>query len=288
MNRRLFLLGLAGSALLAGGCAWLDKPDPMEKPTSEILPEPGGVSGQGISYVILHGKGGRIDAPPLHKLAEELQRAGHRVVMPTMPWAKESFSAKFEEGIRQIGEAVAEAAKGNKKVVLIGHSLGGAAVIHYGAGSPSQAVVALVVIAPGHFPHITVKFQSGVQASLTKAREMVRSGKGSVVTTFTDFNQGGERKVYASAETFLSYLDLEHHPDVLGELGQLKRPLLWIGGQQDPLTSQVDYASRYETMQKSSAHKGQNRFSILDGDHMGVLLQSAPPIREWLFQVIAK
>ncbi|MGD8934384.1 MAG: hypothetical protein PVF35_06375, partial [Gammaproteobacteria bacterium] len=106
------------------------------------------------SVIILHGKTASPLDPNLASLYTELTDAGHDVIAPYLPWRDTNWDGSMCEVMNYINLLVKqEAAKGHA-VVVAGHSMGGAHALIYAITSPVDAVKAIVVMAPGHFPHL--------------------------------------------------------------------------------------------------------------------------------------
>lgn len=149
--------------------------------------------------VVLHGKGG--SSAQMTPIASALQAAGAKVVAPTASWSKgyKTYDATMEE----IGGYVAQVrAQGVKRVAIVGQSLGTNVALGYGA--KRGGVDAIVAISPGHFPE---RFGKVTGDSVKRAKDMVASGRGNEVGTFTDTNQGKVYDIQVTAAAYVSFFD---------------------------------------------------------------------------------
>ncbi len=93
-------------------------------------------------YYILHGLGADSDDNWFPWLKEELEKQGHRVLVPDFPC---SVQPRLSEWMDVLNKTVQENGVG----VIIGHSLGGTLAIHYVlAGGKAKKVI---VVAPPFF-----------------------------------------------------------------------------------------------------------------------------------------
>ena len=110
----------------------------------------------GFGIVYLHGKAGwpgAFNGGILSSLRDE----GALVATPEMPWSfHRRYAATYDEAMTEIDAAVAGLkAKGARRIVVIGHSLGANAAIGYAARRANLADLAgVVALSPGHLPEI--------------------------------------------------------------------------------------------------------------------------------------
>src|SRR5262249_17928938 len=115
--------------------------------TEEIDCPPSGRDPHIIGVVVVHG-GHTFDSPTTldkkrvsptgrstTRLVQVLARAGFKVSTPEMPWSiAHTYDRSFDEALDEIATAVADLrAHGAVRVVIVGHSFGGGAVIGFGA-----------------------------------------------------------------------------------------------------------------------------------------------------------
>ena len=93
---------------------------------------------QGLGIVYLHGKGGWPGAFN-GGILSSLQDEGALIATPEMPWSfHRRYAATYDQAMTEIDAAVAGLkAKGARRIVIIGHSLGANAAIGYAARRPS-------------------------------------------------------------------------------------------------------------------------------------------------------
>ena len=130
-----------------------------------------------IVFVVMHGKSSEPDAPFRLELYPKLTSYGYEVIAPKMPWSTE-WTGTPEDGISLLDEIVNQVVKKGKKVVLVGHSLGGANALIYVSRNPNKEVLGVITIAPGHMLHRSNRMQRVTENSVEKARSMVNAGKG--------------------------------------------------------------------------------------------------------------
>lgn len=100
--------------------------------------------GKKYKFVILHGYKSRADRPRWQWVKEELERMGHKVVIPQLPHTDEPIEAE------QV-EAALSATEYDENTVLIGHSLG-AVVAMKTLQRLNKKIARLVLIAPAIDP----------------------------------------------------------------------------------------------------------------------------------------
>lgn len=210
--------------------------------------------------VVLHGKGG--SSAQMTPIASALQAAGAKVVAPTASWSKgyKTYDATMEE----IGGYVAQVrAQGVKRVAIVGQSLGTNVALGYGA--KRGGVDAIVAISPGHFPE---RFGKVTGDSVKRAKDMVASGRGNEVGTFTDTNQGKVYDVQVTAAAYVSFFDPAGPAIMSRNAANLKTGnLLWIVGTGDAGA-------------QSAAHGG--KIITLPGSHFDMPKASANEVVTWL------
>lgn len=210
--------------------------------------------------VVLHGKGG--SSAQMTPIASALQAAGAKVVAPTASWSKgyKTYDATMEE----IGGYVAQVrAQGVKRVAIVGQSLGTNVALGYGA--KRGGVDAIVAISPGHFPE---RFGKVTGDSVKRAKDMVASGRGNEVGTFTDTNQGKVYDIQVTAAAYVSFFDPAGPAIMSRNAANLKTShLLWIVGTGDAGA-------------QSAAHGG--KIITLPGSHFDMPKASANEVVTWL------
>lgn len=241
------------------------------------------------TVIVMHGKAGT----PLYLLPlyTELSNVGYDVVAPYMPWSDTGWDGSMCEAMNYIDSLAAQEAVKNMDVIIAGHSMGGAHALIYAATAPAVEVKAIIALAPGHFPHLELPlltlFDPGTAASLTSsitlAEDMVANGFGDDPATFDtlipDLNNP-LLQISATANDYLSYHALDQYPDINDVLTVIKLPVLWLAGDDDPLTDFYDMATLFIriTSQNSS-------YELVNGDHLGMVSSSAAPIDGWLFSL---
>ncbi len=204
-------------------------------------------SPQEVGVVILHGKQGTPEGSfsPINKLFDALTSKGYLVSRPEMPWSRKRYlEGNWQQAMTEIKTAVDQLrAKGAKKIVIAGHSIGSPAALSYAA--QNKDIDGVAMMAPGHvpllysecLPRIAPISLCAVKDSLDEARAMIAAGKGDEKGRFTDINQGSRVANFATAKEFMSYFD----PTGDAEMSVVAKKLpphtavLWIIGFNDSL-----------------------------------------------------
>jgi pimeloyl-ACP methyl ester carboxylesterase len=228
-----------------------------------------------VGIVLLHGKWG--SPAGMQRLANQLEEKGYSVVTPEMAWSgKRLYDIDYPAALREIGAHVVDLrAKGAKRVIVAGQSLGANAAAAYAFSG--MDLDGLVLFSPGHFPE---KGFGGppMRASLSEARQMVASKRGGETSLFNDINQGKRRSLQMSAAIYLSYFD----PNGLGAMTRTIRklpkpvPVLLAIGTQDPF-----FGESRAFFDSAPAHP-QSRYAALQGDHFAVPDLVAEEFLRWL------
>jgi pimeloyl-ACP methyl ester carboxylesterase len=240
-----------------------------------FLPE--GKQVNDVVFIVMHGKSSRPDADFRMEFYPELSDRGYEVIAPEMPWSKQ-WGGTPEEGVMLIDEIVDQVTQKGKRVVLVGHSLGGSNALIYAAGKPKKEVIGIVTIAPGHMLHRSNRMQRETESSVEKARAMVKAGDGDEYENFSELNTGKVRDVYMKANTYLSYYDLEKFPDIELLFPRIKLPVLWVAGDSDRLTAVYNMEFMFEGLPDNP----KSRYIEVSGNHKSVLPNSAADIVEWV------
>ena len=229
MNRRRIIAVILARALLALAAAFL--------PVGDCGAAPGAAL-QGFGIVYLHGKGGW-PAAFNGGILSSLQDEGALVATPEMPWSfHRRYAATYDEAMKEIEGVVAGLqAKGARRIVVVGHSLGANAAIGYAARHPDLAGV--VALSPGHLPEVG-RMHSFVADAVARAKALIAEGKGNVRQTFPDMAQGIPLIATATPIVYLSMFDPDGPaviPKNAATIGAapLPLPLLWVVGKLDPI-----------------------------------------------------
>lgn len=238
--------------------------------------KPSSKTSENIVFIIMHGKSGKPSSPFRLELYPKLTKNGYEVIAPKMPWSYE-WNGTPDDGISLIDEIISDVASRGKKVVLVGHSLGGANALIYASRKPRSEVLGVITVAPGHMLHKSSRLQRVTESSVEKARSMVRDGKGDEKSYFTEVNTGKVKGVRMRALTYLSYYDIEKFPDVEELLPNIKLPVLWIAGDADRLTSIYNMEFLFESLPENA----KNKYLEVNGGHKSVLPNSASVMVDW-------
>lgn len=245
-----------------------------------LMYEPVSKKSNNIVFVVMHGKSSEPDEPFRMELYPKLTSNSYEVIAPKMPWSKE-WTGTPDDGILLIDEIVRQVALRGKKVVLVGHSLGGAVALIYASKNPENDVLGVITVAPGHMLHKSNRIQRVTASSVEKARSMVNAGKGDEKNYFTELNTGKVKDVRMSAVTYLSYYDIEKFPDIEQLLPDIKLPVLWIAGDSDRLTTVYGMEYLFEGLPENS----KNKYLEVSGGHKSVLANSAADMVNWVVKL---
>lgn len=276
---------------------WPDRPDPrVVDETTEATD---------ITIIYLHGKNGSPWYQNLTVLAEELAGKGYKVVIPTMPWGrKQYFTLNAEktawdshayfawdgnlcEGLKYIETLVAKERAIGRRALLMGHSMGGEHALLYGYLNTRNDIIGIIASAPGGFVPLSKTLMDSTASSRQKAKQLVANGKGNTRTWFDTYNMGGIQNIYTTANNYLSFHqpdtdttpDARYIPDMRYALPRVTEPVLWLVGQNDSLRGFYDKNGLPGLLPNT-----RNRYQVLQGDHLSVMLHESQPINNWFTQ----
>lgn len=229
-----------------------------------------------FGLIVLHGKGASPDKKRFSKLRSDLNDAGYDVIAPVMPWSE--FDGSLEQAMQVIDAAVNRYKKEGKKVVIIGHSLGGTFALIYAARRNNPDVVAVAPVAVGHIVKRSKKLLLETREDVQRARQMLAVGEGDKRDAFTDVNQGSVAFVSTTAKIYIDFYDPDSFPDMPGLLPSIKIPVLWVSGESDHLNDLYATPELYQLLPANN----KNRYVEVKGDHGLVLTHAGPKIAEML------
>lgn len=234
-----------------------------------------------LTLVYIHGKGAEPDKSDYKSLYSKLNEAGYQVIAPRMPWAGEHWTGSLSQAMEVIDAAVNLAAMSGRKVVVGGHSYGGMASILYRPANPSAAVVGRYMLAPAGMIDLSRKSQEAVAPALIQAKQMLAEGRSQESARFSVTNVGKGNRVFtdtliATPEVMLSYHDVAVFPNTRVALAQIRQPVFWAVGENDPIP--YNRKPLYDLIQVD----GMNAYLELPGGHVDMLGQVAEPLADWL------
>ena len=247
------------------------------KPISAPVVTPSTGAPATVSIIVMHGKTGSPNSAHLPPLYTDLSNAGYDVIAPYMPWSGLDWDGSMCEAMNYIDSLAAlETAKG-RRVIVAGHSMGGAHSLIYGATSPGSEVKGILTLAPGHFPHLSNLMQTVTAPSIALAESMVTSGNGDTIATFDILNSGVTLQITASANDYLSFHALDQYPDINDVLPVITLPVLWLAGDADPITTGYNMAALFTKITSANSD-----YQVITGDHKSMVSNSGVPITVWL------
>ena len=240
-----------------------------------------GESSKPLALVFIHGKGSEPDKSDYKSLYAKLNEAGYQVIAPRMPWAGEHWTGSLSQAMEVIDAAVDLAAKSGRKVVVGGHSYGGMAAILYRPANPPASVVGRFMLAPAGMIDLAKKSQAAVEPALAQAKQMIAEGKAQETARFSVTNVGKGNRVFtdtliATPEVMLSYHDAAVFPSTRDALAQIRQPVFWAVGENDPIP--YNRKPLYDLIPE----EGMSAYLELPGGHVDMLGQVAEPLVGWL------
>lgn len=248
--------------------------------------------GTGTAVVALHGM--FLDGSCFHPMAEALARRGAAVHVPDLRGHGASGGRRGDvDHVGQLDDDLADvliqvrARHPGTRVVLLGHSSGGALVVRHGAGRRDHGIGGTVLLAPflGGQARTTRQDPGGwVSADVARIADIARrtacgdgTGQDQVVLRF-DPPASSPPGVVAQAYTYRMMASLAPGTDLGSDLSAIAEPLLVVAGARDGCF----FAGQYEPTISPHA-KG--TFRVLPGlTHLGLLLSPVAwaAVEEWM------
>jgi pimeloyl-ACP methyl ester carboxylesterase len=115
--------------------------------------------------------------------------------------------------------------RGYRRLILIGHSYGGAKVVYSQFQKPNPYVEAMILCSPAALMKDTWKFYLDVpyDEAVEEAKHLVEAEQGDRIVIF---RHHGPMPLVSTARTFLSVWGPDTLPDVRKYIGQIERPLM--------------------------------------------------------------
>jgi len=243
-----------------------------------------------IGIVLMHGKLGLpigVGAPGAQlvgaRLLAALKRVGYLVAVPEMCWSRRrAFDKPRAECLAEIDATIAGLKKdGATAIVVAGESLGGNAAISYGARHTGLAGVI------GFAPADDARGKMGrpeIAAAVARAQQLMAAGKGDTADSFADVNTGAGGSfpiaINTTARIYLSFFDPQGGGAIADSVAQLKAPILWIAGNQDP--TQRDAESRFFRFAPANP---MNRFISVSANHLATPDAGTDAALAWLAEL---
>ena len=226
-----------------------------------------------VAVVLMHGKWGSPQSMSL--LARELESKGYLVSNAEMAWSgRRLYDVDYPTALKEIEQEVQQLrAKGAKRVVVAGQSMGSNAAVAY--ASSGFDLEGLVALSPGHFPEGGTGKR--LRSSYERAQSMVAANRGADFDSFEDINQGKQRALRMTAGIYVSYFDPNGLGAITKNIKKFSKPvpvLLVIGD--DPFYPESK--AMFDSAQANAA----SRYVVLNTDHFNMPNVVAAEFLKWL------
>jgi pimeloyl-ACP methyl ester carboxylesterase len=235
-----------------------------------------------LGVIILHGKQSTpTQNQGLSVIAANLQGAGHKVLVPSMPWARgawETINLTVEDVLVQLdGYANQLRAQGAARIVVIGHSLGADVALAYAAERGNLA--GLVMIAPGHNPAGRYRSSDKARKDVDHARQLVEQGKGNETMSGSDSNQGSNITMTVKAAVYYSWQNPQGLAAMNVEAPRLPAttPLLVVIGEKDP-----GFQRTQGQIYQPAAKNPYSRYVTNGAGHVETPMAAAKVVTDWV------
>jgi pimeloyl-ACP methyl ester carboxylesterase len=236
-----------------------------------------------LGVLLMHGKQGqaRESRTGMGIVASNLEGAGHKVLMPTMPWAGsdwERINVTVEQVHALIDGYVAQLrGQGAQRIVVGGHSLGANVALSYAVARGNVAGVAM--IAPGHNPGYVYRVEKGGRDSIDKARDLVQAGRGGEAYQGLDNNQGRGFTLSTTAAVYHSWLNPQGLAAMETQAPRLPAsiPVLLVIGEKDPAFGRAENG-----IYRPAARHPYSKYLANGADHATTPMASSKAITDWI------
>lgn len=236
-----------------------------------------------LGILLMHGKQSeaRESRTGMGIIASNLESAGHKVLMPTMPWSGsnwERINVTVEQVHAQIDGYVAQLrGQGAQRIVVGGHSLGANVALSYAVARGNVAAVAM--LAPGHSPGFVYRAEKGGKQSIDTAGEMVKAGRGNEAYKGLDNNQGRSLTVSTTAAVYFSWFNPQGLASMEAQAPRLPAniPVLLVIGEKDPAFSRMQGA-----VYQPAAKNPYSKYVTNGADHVTTPMASSKVITDWI------
>ena len=230
--------------------------------------------------ILLHGKW---DVHPYRcsSLADHLTEHGYQVRMPDLPWSlKRRYDVPMDSALKEISAHIADLRSAAcNPIALVGHSIGGAAVLaHWAQRETHKQPDAIVVVAPGHFPDEL--FVNGVTGQSLESAANAVFNDHTERRRLLDSNQGHARSLKIVPSCYLSYFSPNGPTNWRTNAAVIRIPLpvLWISEAVSRHRRHTQADALYLNLPPHTA----SRHLVVDGDHQDLPNISASAISGWL------
>jgi pimeloyl-ACP methyl ester carboxylesterase len=242
------------------------------------------VQAASLGIVLIHGKQGRSEQ--FVPIAEAFNQAGWLTERPEMCWSRARiYDRSYLDCLGDIDAAVARLRRrGATDIVVIGMSLGGNAVLAYGARR--DGIKGIIALAPAHAPEF-ISRRPEIADSLDKARGLIAAGRGDAAESFADVNTGEGTSFYnftvnTTAKIYESFFAPDSPAVMPANAAKLKAPLLIVSGTSDP--TQRGARAIFERV---PAH-AMNRFVEVNATHTGTPAAGRATMFSWLHDIAGR
>ena len=225
-----------------------------------------------LGIVMLHGKQGVPEQ--LEAYDGPLGALGHFSERPEMCWSRRRiYDQSYPECLREIDVAIERLrSRGATAFAIIGMSLGGNAILAYGARH--QGLKGVVALAPAHAAEILAQ-RPDIGNSIEQAHRLIADGQGDTKTTFAEINTGRTFTVTTTPNVYLSFHGVNSIAVMPSNAAKLTAPLLYVAGTQDASQRGPDYVF-------NKAPKNElNRYVLVQADHRGTPAAGLHAVVEW-------
>lgn len=206
-------------------------------------------SGRAKTWVILvHGLGGNFYTRPLVKLAQELSRSGYpSLTINTRghDWISSSdapdrgFIGSACEYLHEVPLdldafiAYLTEKRGARRLVVLGHSLGGAKVLYYQSVKANPMVSALVLVSPAWISHASrARRVASFAETYERAMKLVREGRPEELIRLVAPRGSGADTIHTAGTFADKYSPLSGY-DGLKLIGNIRNPILITAGSEE-------------------------------------------------------
>jgi pimeloyl-ACP methyl ester carboxylesterase len=235
-----------------------------------------------LGVVLMYGKQATwSNTAGLRDMGSTLEKAGAKVALPEMPWGRggwENIHVTIRQVHAMIDQEVAKLrARGARRIVVGGHSLGANVALSYAVERGNVAGVMLA--APGHRPEGWYQSDKAIHDAVDKVKALYEAGRGKEWFVGPDSNQADRMKLSTTVEVYGSWMS----PRGLAAMAYMAPRLpasipIFVAVSRD----EMGFASVEKTIYTPAAKNSYSLYVVTSGPHSRVDFAVSKRATDWM------